>query len=144
MDTTETYIKMSKGAWGICWRPTVNFSEVNPKTFLITNRGNHSFVITSEGSWYYRDFQGLVELKTQDQLQEMVKDVFPDGVWKPFDVFKNFWYWFAKWDNWGEEPNLYFDVPCLAQSMEQLWLAFVMKEKYSRQWLTDSQEWVKI
>ncbi len=29
-------------------------------------------------------------------------------------------------------------------SMEQLWLAFVMKERYSKQWLTNSQEWVKI
>ena len=27
---------------------------------------------------------------------------------------------------------------------EQLWLAFVMQEKYSKQWLTDKKEWVKI
>ena len=26
-------------------------------------------------------------------------------------------------------------------SMEQLWLAFVMKEKYSKQWSTDKQKW---
>jgi hypothetical protein len=29
-------------------------------------------------------------------------------------------------------------------SVEQLWLAFVMKEKYSKQWLQSEREWVKM
>jgi len=64
----------------------------------------------------------------QDQLQEMVIDSFRE--------------------HWGEAiyPGLMEEAVGFArqypyESMEQLWLAFVMKEKYNKVW--DKKEWVR-
>jgi len=136
MDTSETYIKMRFAAipdLGLGVPCELDSPYIDNRTFM-----------DKKGDWYavLKGSSGICticQLERQDQFQEMLTDTFPDGVWKPFDVFKNFWYWFAQWDNWGEEPDLYFDVPVAATSMEQLWLAFLMKEKHNK--ILDGEVW---
>jgi len=64
-----------------------------------------------------------VWLPRQDQLQEMIKSISAFGRLKRFYRFVYF------------EENRRHEW-----SMEQLWLAFVMKEKYEKVW--DGTEWV--
>lgn len=71
-------------------------------------------------------------LPRQDQLQEMVK-------WKDEtdgQLLDRCHVWFLDWAHTkSSEP---FNL-----SMEQLWLAFVMKEEYQKRWDSDKSEWVK-
>ncbi len=68
-------------------------------------------------------------LPRQDQLQEMIKDKFRLKTGEIFLI----------------QPFYYFSLSQFYQkvnaSMEQLWLAFVMKEKYGKLW--NGQNWVK-
>ena len=64
-------------------------------------------------------------LPRQDQLQEMVSGLYYDAV----HLVDNFYLWYRG----GAEPS----DNC---SMEQLWLAFVMKSLYSKIWAGDN--WV--
>ena len=61
----------------------------------------------------------------QDQLQEMI--------WQGLDEYE---YWIKKL------YDFILDLPFILMSMEQLWLAFVMKEKYNKVW--DRKDWVSI
>ncbi len=60
-------------------------------------------------------------LPRQDQLQDMVKNEEEFGCDWSDDLIDRFYYWHSKYGvaNW---------------SMEQLWLSFVMFEKYSKRW----------
>jgi len=77
-------------------------------------------------------------LPRQDQLQEMVLS-------KEEPDF-NFVYWLEIFYEWYEnEKGYYFDKEDNEvdfKSMEQLWLAFVMAEKYNKRW--DGKEWITI
>jgi len=57
-------------------------------------------------------------LPRQDQLQGMMKDL-------PHNMISGLWEWMQ---NRMEKENIESD------SMEQLWLAFVMKERFGKQW----------
>lgn len=78
-----------------------------------------------------KDAKNGVAFKTQDQLQEMIHDLKYSK--RQFSgshgLLRDFGYWVE------EESNL----PCA--SMEQLWLAFVMKEKYQKVWT--GNDWTK-
>ena len=124
MDTSEQYIKMCEKA-----------EEITKGHKLVT------------GDVYYRKEAycgcfcpacrpsaevGLVWLPRQDQLQEMVLS---DPEHPEYDN----WEWrlkrFKMWHSakiWGTNHPF--------ASMEQLWLAFVMKEKYGKVW--NGKEWV--
>jgi len=99
------------------------------------------------GDYHYSelddDHPGTIWLPRQDQLQEMVFGEFyklggeerPSGIDEMLGAFQDFcfvnkcpleWPW--------NEPNL---------SMEQLWLAFVMHERFGKRWNTEKGEWVK-
>ena len=66
----------------------------------------------------------------QDQLQEMMYD---DIINKPHYLLNQFYQdWYSK------EYNVF-----LNWSMEQLWLAFVMHEKYHKIWNPEKEEWIK-
>lgn len=68
-------------------------------------------------------------LPRQDQLQDLIEDN-----WKS-DYPLYFLAMFIKfWKHYDEKYITKFS------SMEQLWLAFVMKEKYSKQW--DGKDWI--
>ena len=68
----------------------------------------------------YRNFElsEYVPIFSQEQLQEMVED--------RFDNFLHMNYEAEKWSSLKEQQYL--------NSMEQLWLAFVMKEKFNKVW----------
>ena len=79
------------------------------------------------------DFKNFDRTKNvQDQLQEMV--ICPSGCLTTW--IQSFLKFAQKKLKWKSSIK---DI-----SMEQLWMAFVMKEKYSKQWLTNEQEWIKI
>jgi len=65
-------------------------------------------------------------LPTQDQLQEMIKESF-DNL---YQMSYRFYAWQVRQD---------LNILLEQTSMEQLWLAFVMKEKYNKTW--NREEW---
>lgn len=73
-----------------------------------------------------------VPIYRQDQLQEMITDNLHNMVHKFFNFCMNY-------DRNLEEYKFYTDVKQFT-SMEQLWLAFVMKEKYNKLW--NGKEWI--
>lgn len=124
MDTSEQYIKMCEGAeeiqsnqhnerdWlGNIYFGNLDIEPVEQKPHLFSN--NFSEVTPS-----------TVWLPRQDQLQEMVADNSLERPWV------HLCYQFYKWAhlNWNDFA-----------SMEQLWLAFIMKENYKKTW--DGEEW---
>ena len=127
MDTSEAYIKMCDcpEIQGLK-QPLLDFQsegehwwrDENDDLFFIENIGRFSVYATLKPIW----------LPTQSDLQEMVRDKYP----VPWVLIKAF------------ARKVYWTSADTAMSMEQLWLAFVMMETYSKQWLVNSQEWVKI
>ncbi len=123
MDTSEQYIKMRIAAipdlgMGI---PPLKLSRFYTELVWVD----------SKGDWYFSDGGDATQLERQDQLQEI-------------------WLRFRNYDANGKEyvdqagtPQLldnlhyfHFDESQAgyAQSMEQLWLAFVEKEKFGKVW----------
>lgn len=125
MDTSETYIKMCQMA------------EVIQKLFNTSLPAGTFWARQSEG--YYSEgvtgynFKRLEEwiiLPRQDQLQEMV-----DGSsWGKAARFAQF--------VWGDRTGEITEYAEMLLSMEQLWLAFVMQEKFGRVWT--GKDWVEI
>lgn len=114
MDTSETYIKMCRKARGI--------QRLKPD-------GSQGEFVYCEREVYQevddRPLTPYIWLPRQDQLQEMVNEDWAI-------TFAHFCVWFSKY-----ELILLGDI----KSMEQLWLAFVMKEKYGKVW--DGEDWIK-
>jgi len=71
--------------------------------------------------------QDCVWLPRQDQLQDMIPN---EPAWD---------YRFSKFSNWVD-TELGMEVCNSVDSMEQLWLAFVMNELYQKKW--NGKEWV--
>lgn len=82
------------------------------------------FIITNDIHSYW---VGHIWLPRQDQLQEMVKCVELPILCQVFEMFTT-----KRYE--GTESTTAF----IFTSMEQLWLAFVMKEKYDKVWAGDS------
>jgi len=124
MDTTEIYIKMCQQAKEI--QEHVNFTSgdfvyciKNGKTVVLYfNAGNGS------PPWYYTDIETSIFLPRQDQLQEMI-----GGSW--MDILGDF-------NEWSK--GVPRDKQPMSKSMEQIWLYFVMKEKYNKYW--NGEDWV--
>jgi len=129
MDTSETYIKM------------VNCPEIQEQWKNENNKYPYF-----EGSYYYNgedvrvvdyeypfpffDDEDFIWLPQQDDLQEMMKS-------NPVPLLLRFANWVRT------EEGFYFlfqQAPIPNPSMEQLWLAFVMKERFSKVW--DGGKWV--
>ena len=127
MDTSETYIKMRLAAisdLGMGSPPELipNIEVTWMTTVVFVDR---------KANWYYSTVDETVQLERQDQLQEMVSD-------NPYTNIKNAMYSmlddlhkFAFNSNW---------LGFIPVTMEQLWLAFVMKEKYSKSW--NGKDWI--
>ena len=136
MDTTKEYIKM-------CDCP-----EIQEKGFENGDEKTHSFyvckvchtLLSEDDGYYYgnidcEDHNGTMWLPRQDQLQDMVKgyisnfQAFMGGVaTKKYDenlaLIR---------DQEEYEYYIHFDT------MEKLWLAFVMEKMYGMRW--DGKEW---
>jgi len=136
MDTSETYIKMCEKATEI----QALAPSMQTRIHLSMNIFNCSTKDDSAFFWCMDTFEDddlgnsvltdtvAIWLPRQDQLQKMVFGVSGDiqgQVWKLYEFVT---------DNRATCPRV--------SSMEQLWLAFVMQEKYSKQWM--GEEWVEI
>ncbi len=124
MDTTETYIKMRVKAI-----PDLGMG-IPPQCICGLEWVTDTVFIDEMGNWYYskepREWVGeATQLERQDQLQEMVIHFghghSNGGILVGLSMFSQ---------EYGYNET----------SMEQLWLAFVMKEKYSKVW--DGKDWV--
>ena len=128
MDTSETFIKMcdceevQKGQYK--YVPTYNPSVfVHPSKHHITNSSHF------EGTEIPN---GYIWLPYQHQLQEMVGDYAKvEGIMSDYGYLMN-----EYWEYLGVDETYWEDFT----SMEQLWLAFVMKEKWNKVW--NGEEWI--
>ena len=119
MDTSEQYIKM-------CDCPEIQ-KQRNFEKERYYQEGDYTATknegILCMGSYGVEPLDG-VWLPTQSQLQEMVSDGY---LWQlNFNYIR--WLCDEPYDGHIRHENIGFT------SMEQLWLAFVMKEKYSKTW----------
>lgn len=157
MDTSETYIKMCQKATEIqaVWKPAEGdyFYQPTSRPFLegqfcvydvrLLIRGPESGrlcfpEIVSGGPWgeynedgleYIDDTARLIWLPRQDQFQEMIEGTAPAVLM----AFAN--EAFDRDHDWIEVIAPY---KALA-SMEQMWLCYVMSERYQRRWT--GEEW---
>ena len=117
MDTSATYIKM-------CEKAVPDIHYTGSFNTLVGDRWGIHLVHCDV---FYFDGKGhAIWLPRQDQLQEVVI-----GNRTPCQLSWDFHYWRTN-QSWG-----HINDPCL--SMEQFWLAFVMREKYSKVWI--GEEW---
>ena len=126
MDTSETYIEMCEKAEEIQGRELVDGD------WYATVFRDGVFLVYPHDAWdipYYRHHRvECVWLPRQDQLQEMV------DLPSPLHMLEHLNSWIM--------TEVRGTNPALLTSMEQLWLAFVMKEKYGKVW--GDGEWVPV
>jgi hypothetical protein len=111
MDTTETYTEMCRKA----------FLNEQPDGALFVVGDN--IAIDESGHWWKMKPK-FIPLKSQDQLQKMVEDKLN----------------YSTLAKACSRLGAFQDTIPACKSWEQLWLAFVMKEKYNKVW--DGTEWV--
>ncbi|KKK85112.1 hypothetical protein LCGC14_2776590 [marine sediment metagenome] len=120
----DTFIKMADcpEIQGL-WQPKVGDITVKLPDGFIHNVNKTDITCGYTDKWrqeIFTKYGRYVWLPTQSQLQEMVS-----GGDKPFDIGLLF----------GRAFRFLMDGNCeYITSMEQLWLAFVMKEKYNKVW----------
>ena len=136
MDTSKTYIKMCGEAGEIqkqwkpidgdcCWHDDSGDDYLGSWEFPATTAVVHMATGNDKNYWY-----NWLWLPHQDQLQEMLnykeKTSYPvSHMIKHIDEF------YSTMRYWEQDAG---DI-----TMEQLWLAFVMKEKYNKTW--GGNEW---
>ena len=129
MDTSETYIKQSdcpeiQGL--VRYKPAV-------LTFFDEGKKERPLRIGEDGSYFWGKKE--IWLPRQDQLQEMViPEDEKDCLNKYIVLLDDFQDWVLNDCTGLEWAHLH------AVTMEQLWLAFVMKEKFNKTWNGD--KWV--
>ncbi len=124
MDTSETYIEMCQKAPKLLneWR------DMDLYVYPIMEKDcPHRF---TDIRWVCNDKpeDDAFHIYKQDQLQEMIKD-----------ETRPVWYLVERFAIWCKSQRK--DIVLGFVSMEQLWLAFVMKEKYGKIW--DGTDWIK-
>jgi hypothetical protein len=144
MDTSETYIKMSEQAMRYlpeCQAPyddgewvTYRHDRFLPEAIKNTVRvGDY---LEPERcyweTWVLCGTDGVIHLLQQDQLQAMVKGTAPAVLYAFVGEA------FDRNSDWVEVVAPYKGLT----SMEQMWLAFVMKVKYSKTW--NGEEWARV
>ena len=139
MDTSETYIKMCEKA-----------EEIQNHSF---DEGDYHGLLQN-GYWSAHNycvedgFVGVNPLKVfwlprQDQLQEMVGDLArKDWGANEFEAEVQFFAIEVIFSNDSGIFGLHTGYEQF-QSWEQLWLAFVMKEKYGKVWTGEEWKWLK-
>jgi hypothetical protein len=132
MDVSENYIKMCEKAAEVQDRKPKNIEFTSNVYFgqltLESRPVPHLFTISDP----LLVDEDSVWLPRQDQLQEMV-------IYKSEDKTLKYRMWmlvteFDIWKNGKGCSDTY-------ESLEQLWLAFVMKENYQKVW--NGEDWVK-
>ena len=139
MDTSEIYVKMCEAAKEIQEACPIDFKGYKPLFNGITYDENAGDV------FYYRG-ERKVWLPRQDQLQEMLQYNDSKLIWRKIDMFHHFCYPGRDLSTMPhpcqmtavESHELYIEH---FTTMEQLWLAFVMYEKYGKKW--NGEAWIK-
>ena len=127
MDTTPEYIKQCERAEGIQndWilhKGDYYYHKLNNKISFVSGWFEAR---TAENAVLMTHYHGrLIWLPRQDQLQEMLHCSIGEGMNRLWAYFHE---WFCKIGA----------VEYSKSSWEQLWLAFVMKEKYGKVWNGD-------
>ena len=136
MDHSKEYIKMCEKAEEIQkgWRPKegdtlwVEKNDYHTNLIKYINKEEAidvlKIILGVKRSWLDKH----IFLPRQDQLQEMIKEDWQLSLTE-----------FCKWIL-GKNNTIFYTHRGEFNSMEQLWLAFVMKEKYNKIW--DGKEWV--
>jgi len=148
MDTTEQYIRMRLAA-------IPDLGRGIPPTGALWHKESGEPLIDMHGNWFAWDDGGYCQLERQDQLQEMVFEKKQSTLLPPLRKLLLCFDEFVHPNNYclhGEhEPGFFGQGACgicldeIAKqekqftSMEQLWLAFVMKEKYGKVW--NGEDW---
>ncbi len=147
MDKTETYIKMCD-----CPEIQKGHEPADWDYYYLLEIAKHPwdgiFVLSgygTDGGYYGPDpvvincheysFRKKVWLPTQDKLQEMVTDTIDCPSHSSCAIFINVGHRIHQWCDEAWDYWMQFT------SMEQLWLAFVMKEKYNKTW--DGEKWME-
>lgn len=147
MDTSETYIKMHLAL-------PKKLQEYPQEGDYYYDKETSEAGVCRLGEVYFPTDK-MIKLYEQDQLQEMVGDR-PNHPWDlayAFGFFCNPMYRYEMYGTWVEEENGdggiatrrkllnqdEVDYPKQFTSMEQLWLAFVMKGKHNKVW--NGREW---
>ena len=131
MDTTAKYVEMCEKAKEIQLYRTVKKrceagDFVYNKDEYIIEVAEARIMLLVEDVW----------LPRQDQLQEMIKCNDPFTGTDRIDFFLS---WVRSENHTvGYKTSI---LPYDFKSMEQLWLAFVMKERYSKVWSTTKKDW---
>jgi len=138
MDTTVKYIKMCEEAKKIQ-------KEWKPKAFdLYFDKFNHLIkhynpVTKDKKIKQWQIKENMIWLIYQDQLQEMVAETSGfDGKRMIGLELCNFWAWYQQ----NRPGDIGVEIE-LWPSWEQLWLKFVMKQKYNRLWDDKKEKWIK-
>jgi len=127
MDTTKEYRNQCEKA-----KKYLGIPET-PGSFWYDTQQKKVFVVDDMGITHKVNEKYIVPLYRQDQLQKIWQDEFNNG---PFTGMIDEFY------DWVRNLSPYNNPDYLEWSMEQLWLAFVMKEKYSKTW--NGKDWVCI
>lgn len=131
MDTTETNIKMCEKARKYLpkWKPAPGDFYAAYRSF----QGNHlTLVVSMNCDVDNLGIPKIFPLYRQDQLQEMIS-FWTDNPVEQALKFAQGVYSLPLLENTERKQRYYFQFT----SMEQLWLAFVMKEKYNKVWNGD-------
>ncbi len=129
MDISKTYIKMCEQAVEIQALASYPYAEVK-----IGDDWVWRFESTTDLDRQWQQGQNRkVWLPRQDQLQEMV-----GGLECGFIDWEN-WLGNIYGYNYGNKPNGHLHI---FDTYEQLWLAFVIKEKFGKVW--NGEDWFKI
>ena len=121
MDTTREYIKQCKGAF-----TCIGFIDAGELTNLFFDDDSYWHGFSPDG----RNDKPLGQLYRQDQLQKMI-----EGMEVSIRLRNN-----GRWELTVSEDCMGPLEIAFFSSAEQLWLAFVMKEKYGKVW--NGEEWV--
>jgi len=131
MDTSKEYIEMRIKAIPLMGRgdpPRLPFT-------LFTYYDSCSVMVDAFGTFFIQDNTSpyICILERQDQLQDMVAPNNSYTSWALINrLYDNLRPLFDLYECYSERGNM---------SMEQLWLTFVMHEKYGKKW--DGQEWAE-
>lgn len=154
MDRTELYIKMAdcpeiQENWGPShgdyYYGNDSISEPDFPEYLTDKQFYRVHLLVdfdSEGGWFHLEPEHIDKsrhtwLPRQDQLQEMVKD----GNHMHLLAYKFALYFHGNLDPLYQDLGVDNYTVDSDNSMEQMWLAFVMKERYSKTW--DGERWRK-
>ena len=153
MDTSKEYIRMCEKAdeiqeARIPRKDDILLHDICPKCMLETEvHPNPMYMHTCEHCKWSGNYNDLlfIWLPRQDQLQDMLKEVIKNKyISQPTHIVSLLIKEIAEYASCGREGEFRYPSFKTANngSMEQLWLAFVMKEKYNKIW--NGEKWEKI